>query len=37
VHGDAERALWGARRRRDLFEQVFGREVEFALAATQNV
>ena len=37
VHGDAELALWGARRRRDLFEQVFGREIEFAVAATQNV
>ena len=31
VHGDAELALWGARRRRDLFEQVFGREIEFAV------
>ena len=37
VHGDAELSLWGARRRRDLFEQVFGREIEFAVAATQNV
>jgi exopolyphosphatase / guanosine-5'-triphosphate,3'-diphosphate pyrophosphatase len=37
THGDAELALWGARRRRDLFEQVFGREIEFAVAAAQNV
>ena len=37
VRGDPELALWGARRRRDLFEQVFGREIEFALSATQNV
>jgi exopolyphosphatase/guanosine-5'-triphosphate,3'-diphosphate pyrophosphatase len=37
VHGDAELSLWGARRRRDLFEQVFGREIEFAVTATQNV
>jgi exopolyphosphatase/guanosine-5'-triphosphate,3'-diphosphate pyrophosphatase len=37
VHGDAELALWGARRRRELFEQVFGREIEFAVGATQNV
>ena len=37
VHGDAELALWGARRRRDLFEQVFGREIEFAVTATENV
>ncbi len=33
AHGDAELALWGARRRRDLFEKVFGRELEFAVAA----
>ena len=26
VHGDAELELWGARRRRDLFEKVFDRE-----------
>jgi exopolyphosphatase / guanosine-5'-triphosphate,3'-diphosphate pyrophosphatase len=37
VRGDAELSLWGARRRRDLFEQVFHREIEFAVAATQNV
>ena len=35
--GDAELSLWGARRRRELFEQVFDREIEFALSATQNV
>ena len=37
ARGDAELALWGARRRRDLFEQVFGREIEFAITATENV
>jgi exopolyphosphatase/guanosine-5'-triphosphate,3'-diphosphate pyrophosphatase len=37
VQGDAELALWGARRRRDLFEQVFRREIEFSVVATQNV
>jgi exopolyphosphatase/guanosine-5'-triphosphate,3'-diphosphate pyrophosphatase len=37
ARGDAELALGGARRRRELFEQVFGREIEFALTATQNV
>jgi len=31
AHDDAELELWGARRRRDLFEAVFGRDVEFAL------
>jgi exopolyphosphatase/guanosine-5'-triphosphate,3'-diphosphate pyrophosphatase len=36
THGDAELALWGARRRRDLFEEVFARELEFAVVATQN-
>jgi hypothetical protein len=36
THGDAELALWGARRRRDLFEQVFARELEFAIGAPQN-
>jgi exopolyphosphatase/guanosine-5'-triphosphate,3'-diphosphate pyrophosphatase len=34
--GDAELALWGARRRRDLFEQVFGRELEFSVRASHN-
>jgi exopolyphosphatase / guanosine-5'-triphosphate,3'-diphosphate pyrophosphatase len=37
VNGDPELALWGARRRRDLFEQVFGRELELGVVATQNV
>ena len=38
VHGDAELELWGARRRRDLFEKVFGREARVrGSAATQNV
>jgi exopolyphosphatase/guanosine-5'-triphosphate,3'-diphosphate pyrophosphatase len=37
VSGDPELALWGARRRRDLFEAVYGREIEFTVSATQNV
>ncbi len=37
ARGDAELALWGARRRRDLFEQVFGREIEFSITARENV
>jgi exopolyphosphatase/guanosine-5'-triphosphate,3'-diphosphate pyrophosphatase len=37
AQGDAELALWGARRRRDLFEQVFGRELEFTVRAPQKV
>jgi exopolyphosphatase / guanosine-5'-triphosphate,3'-diphosphate pyrophosphatase len=37
VRGDAELSLWGARRRRELFEDVFGREIEFSVVATQNV
>ena len=35
--GDAELALWGARRRRDLFESVFDRELELMVSAAQNV
>jgi len=27
--GDPELELWGARRKRELFERVFSREVEF--------
>ena len=27
-HGDPELELWGARRKRDLFERIFGRELE---------
>jgi exopolyphosphatase/guanosine-5'-triphosphate,3'-diphosphate pyrophosphatase len=30
IHDDAELALWGARRRRELFEKVYGRELEVA-------
>jgi exopolyphosphatase/guanosine-5'-triphosphate,3'-diphosphate pyrophosphatase len=30
--GDAELELWGARRRRELFEKVFGRELELTVA-----
>jgi len=37
TNGDPELSLWGARRRRELFEQVFGREIEFAVSAAQNV
>jgi hypothetical protein len=29
THGDAELEVWGARRKRALFEKVFEREVEF--------
>ena len=32
VHGDAELELWGARRKRDLLELVFERDVELAVA-----
>jgi exopolyphosphatase/guanosine-5'-triphosphate,3'-diphosphate pyrophosphatase len=37
VNGDPELALWGARRRRDLFEDVYARELELGVVATQNV
>ncbi len=37
TNGDAELALWGARRRRDLFEQVFERELECSVLSAQNV
>ncbi|MGQ0826737.1 MAG: Ppx/GppA phosphatase family protein [Actinomycetota bacterium] len=37
ANGDPELALWGARRRRDLFETVFDRELEIAVSAAQNV
>jgi exopolyphosphatase/guanosine-5'-triphosphate,3'-diphosphate pyrophosphatase len=33
AHGDAELSLWGARRRRELFEKVFGRELELVLTS----
>jgi exopolyphosphatase/guanosine-5'-triphosphate,3'-diphosphate pyrophosphatase len=32
AHGDPELELWGARRRRDLFEDVFDRELEVVLS-----
>jgi exopolyphosphatase/guanosine-5'-triphosphate,3'-diphosphate pyrophosphatase len=32
THGDPELELWGARRKRDLFERVFDRELELTLA-----
>jgi len=32
THGDAELSLWGARRRRELFEKVFRRELELVVA-----
>jgi exopolyphosphatase / guanosine-5'-triphosphate,3'-diphosphate pyrophosphatase len=28
--GDPELELWGARRKRELFEKVFGRDLEFS-------
>jgi exopolyphosphatase/guanosine-5'-triphosphate,3'-diphosphate pyrophosphatase len=37
TNGDAELALWGARRRRDLFEEVFERELECSVLTAQNV
>lgn len=36
VHGDAELELWGARRKRDLMELVFGREVELEVAQSSE-
>jgi len=33
AHGDAELSLWGARRRRELFERVFRRELELVVTA----
>ncbi|HET9729587.1 MAG TPA: Ppx/GppA phosphatase family protein [Acidimicrobiia bacterium] len=35
--GDAELELWGARRRRDLFESVFGRELELLVARAAHI
>ena len=35
--GDPELSLWGVRRRRDLFEAVFGRELEVTVATAQKV
>jgi exopolyphosphatase/guanosine-5'-triphosphate,3'-diphosphate pyrophosphatase len=34
--GDPELSLWGARRRRDLFEKVFGRELELVVSAVTS-
>jgi exopolyphosphatase/guanosine-5'-triphosphate,3'-diphosphate pyrophosphatase len=34
AHDDVELELWGARRRRGLFEEVFGREIEFTAAGS---
>jgi hypothetical protein len=33
---DAELELWGARRRRELFEKVYGRELEVVAAAVPS-
>jgi exopolyphosphatase/guanosine-5'-triphosphate,3'-diphosphate pyrophosphatase len=35
--GDAELECWGARRKRDLFERVFDRELELSVAAPHTV
>jgi exopolyphosphatase/guanosine-5'-triphosphate,3'-diphosphate pyrophosphatase len=32
---DAELELWGARRRRDLFEKVYGRELELVVGGSR--
>jgi exopolyphosphatase/guanosine-5'-triphosphate,3'-diphosphate pyrophosphatase len=37
TRGDAELECWGARRKRDLFEKVFDRELEFAVATPLTV
>jgi exopolyphosphatase/guanosine-5'-triphosphate,3'-diphosphate pyrophosphatase len=37
VRGDAELECWGARRKRDLFERVFDRELELVLAGVPTV
>jgi len=37
THGDPELSLWGVRRRRDLFEAVFGRELEVGVASVEKV
>ncbi len=34
THGDPELEIWGARRRRELFERVFERDIEIVAAAT---
>ena len=35
THDDAELELWGARRRRELFEKVFGRELELVVGGSR--
>jgi exopolyphosphatase/guanosine-5'-triphosphate,3'-diphosphate pyrophosphatase len=35
AHDDAELELWGARRRRELFEKVFGRELELVVGGSR--
>ncbi len=35
ARGDAELELWGARRKRDLFEKVFDRDVELTVNAAE--
>jgi exopolyphosphatase/guanosine-5'-triphosphate,3'-diphosphate pyrophosphatase len=37
ARGDAELECWGARRKRDLFERVFDRELELGLAGATTV
>ena len=37
VRGDAELECWGARRKRDLFERVFDRELELAVAGAATL
>jgi exopolyphosphatase/guanosine-5'-triphosphate,3'-diphosphate pyrophosphatase len=36
AHGDAELELWGARRKRDLFEKIFGRDLELVMARRRD-
>ena len=36
VHDDAELEMWGARRRRELFEKVFSRELELAVGTSPH-
>ncbi len=36
VHEDAELELWGVRRRRELFEKIFGRELEATIARSAS-
>lgn len=34
AHGDPELSLWGVRRRRELFEKIFGRDLEVTATRT---